>query len=521
MSVEDRGRIIQTQMDNAAERARAENRNLIRGPDGKPMVLSTADLHLKLPEPPKAIGSGKNDNIVLNRLPRDGFYRKNSKGEPTPDAKAIANQIFEKYHVIAFNGGLYVYEKYQGIFREDRGEVDHEIEAILDYIHWTGATIPTRREVKAHLLSKRVYADYPFDGRPDLLPFKNCCAKFSSPDGWVTQDRDLEHLFRYRLPVNLNLDLDTRQVDALFSQWVEPEDVLILYQAPAQALIQAMIRQPYKRSYLFMGQRNSGKTSYFELVNRAIGSENISRVPLQRLNSRFSLAPLEGKLLNIYDDLSNFEMSDVGTYKTLTGACEHQIERKHQNPYTGRITAVHMFTCNEPPKISKDCIDDDAFWGRWEYVIFPNSFRTDPTFYDRVFTPEFIQTFMAGVLKCALKILISRHLPRASAPEIIREKWVCAMDPIYRWIKEEFRRELGAFLPTEEIYQSYQSWCERNKVSAQDKNWLTRSLPKFGFAKRQVKRVHGYAGYNFATADPQRPAQDEEQPMQWFGGDNE
>ena len=514
MSQEEKLRIIHAKMEAASEKARDEIRNTVRGPDGKPIVLSSADFNLKLPEPPCAIGSQKNDNIVLNRLPRDGFYRKNSKGDPTPDAKAIANQIFEKYHVVAFKGCLFVYDRYKGVFREDCGDVEHEIETILDYISWRGPTISTRREVRAHLLAKRVFADYPFDSQPDLIPFRNHCAKFSGGD-WITEDYQREQMFRYRIPVDLDLEIDSKAVDDLFSQWVEPEDVPVLYQAPAQALVQAMLRQPFKRAYLFMGPSNSGKSSYFELLKRAFGLDNFSSTALQQLNTRFAFAPLEGKLMNIHDDLENVEFQGAGTFKTLTGSCTHQIERKNQTPYVGRITAVHLYNCNDPPKVSRATLDDAAFWGRWEYVIFPNWFPTDPTFYDRVFTDKFIQAFLVGVLRCTRTILRTNRLQRSSAPEAVKDMWICATDPIYKWIKDAFQRELGAFLPTEDIYQNYLSWCTLNKVTPGTKDWLTKSLTKFGFAKRRIKSIHGYAGFRFAGTDPQRPTAAE--TPSWFG----
>jgi len=464
---------------------------------------SAVAVSLQPKDPPRAIGEGHKQSY-----PKSYFTHMNKKLDDVPDPSKIGFHISEKYSVLAFGGLLYVYVATDGIFREDRGEVDHEIQAILDYIEWEGATLTLRKEVRAYLLANRVYAEYPFDCEPGLIPFRKGGAKFNEKiRDWEPAELEREHKFRYRIPVDLNLFAKTKPVDDLFAEWVDPDDVAVLYQAPAQAILQAMLGQPYKRAYLFMGKRNSGKSSYFELISRAFGRENMARVSLQALSSRFSLAPLEGKLLNVYDDLSNFEMRDAGTFKTLTGACEHQIERKHQTPYTGRITAVHMFSCNEPPKITKESLDDDAFWGRWEYIIFPNEFPTDPTFYARTFTDEFVQAFLTGVLREAGKILTTHRLQHESASWFVRDRWVYATDPIYRFVKEEFQPELGAFLPTEEIYQRYLLWCDKSKLTPTNKDWIARSLPKFGFAKRQVKKVHGYGGYNFKDAAPQHSSE--------------
>lgn len=478
---------------------------LSKKPKGSPTSSSAKEITI-----PKAIGDGHQI-----RESKNYFTRTTRKGDEVPDATTIGTHIGEKYTVLAFGGILYVYIGKEGIFREDRGEIDHEIQAILNYIEWQGSTLTLRKEVRAYLMSSTVFADNPFNMWPDLIPFRKQCAKYNHSNGrWEPAELEREHKFRYRIPIDLDLNVDTRPVDDLFLKWVDEDDVSVLYQAPAQALLQAMQGQPYKRAYLFMGKRNSGKSSYFELISRAFGRENIARVPLQALSSRFSLAPLEGKLLNVYDDLSNFEMKDVGTFKTLTGSCEHQIERKHQTPYNGRITAVHMFTCNEPPKISQESLDDDAFWGRWEYIIFPNSFRTDPTFYAKTYTDQFVQAFLAGVMREAAVIMQREHLLHASESWAVRDRWVYATDPVYRFIKEEFRLELGAFLPTDDIYQRYVKWCLNSKITPTSKDWIARMLPRFGFGKRRIKTVHGYSGYNFKDAPLQHSSESDQMSIE-------
>jgi phage/plasmid-associated DNA primase len=462
----------------------------------RPQTLSSA--------PPAAIGTWQSDQI---RASKADFTRYNLKHEEVPNAGAIADFIHLKYSSLAFNNTTYIFDRKKGIFREDRGEVDRSIQMILEHIEWDSAAIHIRREIKAHLFATNVYPEYPFDYRQDLVPFKNCCTQYNPKiGGWDVVEWDRKYLFRYQIPTEYHQIFDTAPVDHLFQQWVEPEDVIALYQAPAQAILQAILRQPFKKAYLLKGERNSGKTSYLELLARAFGTENIARVPLQHLGKQFALAPLEGVLLNVYDDLSNFELKDIGVFKTLTGACEHQIERKHQMPYNGRITAVHIFSCNEPPRV--DSMHDEAFWARWEYVIFPNEFPTDPGFIARTFTPDFMQHFVFGVMKEAARMMQVRGLSRDTHPEDVRDAWSYATNPIYRFVQEVLNRDMSGFIETERIYQAYVSWCNERHIVPKDKSRLGRALPQFGFVKKQSRKAGNLHGYGGCTFKDQKPAKD-------------
>ena len=59
-----------------------------------------------------------------------------------------------------------------------------------------------------------------------------------------------------------------------------------------------------------------------------LGETNISSIPLETLNSRFSTAELVDKMANIGDDVSGEFMSDSSVFKKLASGEKLTVERK-------------------------------------------------------------------------------------------------------------------------------------------------------------------------------------------------
>ena len=222
------------------------------------------------------------------------------------------------------------------------------------------------------------------------------------------------------------------------------------------------------------------------------GESTHSQVSLQALgNNRFALAELEGKIFNVYDDLSNIPLNDAGVFKTLTGKREQRIERKHNDGYNAILSAVHVYTCNKPPEFDTHMQNDTAFWGRWEYVRFPNHFDRDAFFYDRVFTPENMECMFIKTLEHVVKIR-KEGLQVNSKPNEVREKWSFNSDPLYQFIMENMElSEREITLNKNDFLEAYTRWCTSTDVDQghiiRGQNGFTTALFKYGFISRQCR----------------------------------
>jgi putative DNA primase/helicase len=419
----------------------------------------------------------------------------------------VAALLREEFHALTYQGTLYIYDEGTGLYRENKGQVECRVQTIAEAVGFSGRIITAKREVLSYVQDHNIATEYPFNQYPGI-PCKNGVLIIDYEAG----TRDLhpyspEMGFTYKLPVTYDPTADPGPIADVIRSWVEPEDVPLLYQIPAQALLQASaLEKPFKKTYLLQGDGNAGKTTYLELLYAVFGMENCSGIALQRLGAdRFAKGAMEGRILNVYDDLSEVPLSNVGELKTLTGVFFHNIERKGKDSYQGKIFCVFLFTCNAPPTFDSAVKNDSAFWERWQYVVFPNSFPVDPTFKGRAFTPANLSGFFNAVVDAAIMIRQRRKLLVDSNAYEVRDKWTCNSDPLYRFIMENLEKREKSYIKKDDFYEAVKKfWACENIDPAKmpaTKEILSQKLFTYGFTDER-KRLNGeqvrfYGGYDW------------------------
>ncbi|MDG6245095.1 MAG: bifunctional DNA primase/polymerase [Methanolobus sp.] len=440
----------------------------------------------------------------------------NGKATIKLNLAGIAAGITKKLLVISYAEQLYIYR--EGCYVEGLVAIKSEVQNIAKTVGYTGPLSRITSEVIHYLMYEAPYSEYPFNHVDNMIPVNNGVVMFDFDTGDVKLvSHDPKYMFNYKL----NADFDPESMsddihEQMITKYVKTEHVAILYQIPAQALLQ-MVSDPYKKAYLVQGDPNAGKSTYIELLERVFGMDIICGESLQSLSdNRFAKASLEGKTLNIFDDLSDIPMSETGTFKTLTGKRWHSIEKKGKQAYMAPLGALHVFTCNAPPSFDKKVKNDTAFWDRWEYVFFPYFFEKDPGFTVRMFTPENLSGFLYRVIKNMIDIKRNGLKVRSSAGEV-REMWSYNSDPVYQFFQEgiDFERK-AVNVSKEDLLDSIIRWALANDVDTgkipSTTTGLTQSIDKYEvYARRPVDengiRVHTYElpgawKHNFAFAAP-------------------
>jgi putative DNA primase/helicase len=140
-------------------------------------------------------------------------------------------------------------------------------------------------------------------------------------------------------------------------------------------------RTPAKAAFLF-GPSRSGKSTFLRLLRAVAGIANTSAVTLHQLaDDRFMAANLYGKMLNVAPDLSSKDVSDLSTFKSMTGDDPIEAQRKFGHPFTFVNHALFCFSANTLPTVNES---SRAYSERVKPFEFPVSFagREDPLFED-------------------------------------------------------------------------------------------------------------------------------------------
>jgi len=439
----------------------------------------------------------KNDRVVDEYK---NYYTQEIKKDGTIKVNlclsSIAEGITKRLNAISFNDDLYVYQN--GYYVKGEVQIKSQIQEIAKTVGYKGPLKRHTDEILHYMKYDNPHIEYPFNQYNDMLPVNNGIVKIDFDEQRCDLlPHDPSYLFTYKLPVDYMSDNDGSVIHKnVISQYVEDNDENILYQMPAQAILQALGAAPFKKAYILQGDPNAGKSSYLELLLRCFGKRNISGQSLQSLSeSNFSVANLEGKQFNVYDDLSDIPMKDTGVFKTLTGKHDHWVQRKGVQGYETYIHAVHIYTCNSPPTFDKRVKNDTAFWDRWEYTHFPYKFEKDPYYYDKTFTPDNISGFFSRVLKTAIQIKAHGLITNSTASEV-REMWSFNSDPLYQFIQESFDTERGSmYIEKDGLIECINKWAIANDVDMEKipsgKTAMTQALDKYEIYSARPKNADG------------------------------
>jgi len=282
---------------------------------------------------------------------------------------------------------------------------------------------------------------------------------------------------------------------SLLEGWVGTDHARALLQIPCQALLQMMSGIAYKKSYLLQGSTNSGKTTFLTLLGKFFGNENMASICLQDIcNTRFSTGILEGKLINIFDELEDVPLNTVDKFKALTGSCTSGIEHKYQEGYVGKISAVHTFSCNFAPVVPDSVKRDPAFWSRWMYLVFPNEYPVNPNFITKTFTDEFLSSFLNCVVDAMIEIRTSGQLLVTSDVQQVMGLWSVNSDPLYDFLKWGFYPADGKIVnrfDKARMYEVYRDWCRDTHLPEHRKKQtitsFTLALQSHGFIPVQLR----------------------------------
>ena len=197
----------------------------------------------------------------------------------------------------------------------------------------------------------------------------------------------------------------------------------------------------YAKAILLLGSGANGKSTYLRAATAFLGSRNISSVSLHRLEARFSMTALVGKLANICADLPNYRLRDLETFKAITGGDDVGLEYKYGDYVSYRPWARLIFSANELPK-SKDV--SDGYFRRWYVVPFERQFAEDPAKgaeLDRVLSSP---RELGGILNRVLAVMPRVRRDGLTVTPTIRlanEAMRCQSDPTMLFILENIERD--------------------------------------------------------------------------------
>jgi P4 family phage/plasmid primase-like protien len=210
-----------------------------------------------------------------------------------------------------------------------------------------------------------------------------------------------------------------------------------------------------------VGEGSNGKGAYSAALQALVGEDNVSVAPWQALGERFQLTQTLGKLLNVSDDIGEWDRAAEGTLKWFTGGQSMSFEQKGKDSFKAVPTARLMLACNTPPRV----IDkSDGVWRRMLVLPFDVKITKKVPGMDK---PKWWEknANMSGVLNWALAGLARL---RANGSEFTSPKRSEAYtrelqlehNPARQFLTEHFVADEDCNdVKSADLYSRYRGWC--------------------------------------------------------------
>lgn len=388
------------------------------------------------------------DMVMIIENPKTGdiFYKF------SPMSTALAT--IRKLHVITINQNVYFYDFKKGIYVPDDGDIESWLlNQIYFLINNNTISQPKQisrllQEVMTLIKKNKIYTENPFN-RYEGIPVNNGVLTLNN-NKWQIEPFTPEHKFTWKMTVDWDPSASPSKIIEILKQWQPKstiigdyedktetilEDWMALVQIPAQTLWQALKHKNIKTSYLLVGSKDAGKSTYMDMLS-LLFKNNCSHIDIMEYNSRWTNKALLGNIINIADECDTGELFSpaIAKLKRLTGSTEQQIEEKFRNSYTADIICTHVFAANAPPKIQKSQCKDDAFWDRWVYLNWNEEFPRVKNWFNTNIVPN-----LPGFLNLVLEMIVDINkndgiLPYKQDFDAVQHMWLNHDDPLYDWI---------------------------------------------------------------------------------------
>ena len=355
-------------------------------------------------------------------------------------------------------------------------------------------------EVLGHLERSSYVNRREFDKDQHILNVKN--GLFNMQTGEL-EPHDPNYLSRKQLAVAYNPTAECPKILEFLRQ-VQPDE------ADQQAVIEhasvPLLKSNFlQKAFMYIGKGRNGKSIWFEILNLLYGDENIRHVSIHALvTNRFAPARLDGKMLNIHDDISSQEIRQTGITKQIIAGNPIEVEDKGIEGYTMQPPhPILYFSANQLPEV-EDL--SDAWMRRWEQLDWLQQFdieqptenetakqptenetarpSTDRLIAEKIATPEEVEGLLLWLIRTARFIRENQRLTRESTISQVREEWVRRSDITLTFLKATIEADSQAYISKDELLSEYVQYCKK-------KDYLPKSTKAFVIKLRE----------NYAVAD--------------------
>lgn len=194
----------------------------------------------------------------------------------------------------------------------------------------------------------------------------------------VLEDKMLPHFHKYPFNTFIDFDFkpDRRNYSEIFNAYLDTssQDNDHVKKRMLQFMGNCCSNiPPLKKIALVMGEPNSGKSTYGNIIKTIVGQANTESFDFEHL-TRFSSYPFVGKMLGLSTDMSNKRVSESAAswLKKMTGGDTVLAEKKHGDGFSYVSKCRFILASNYYPNFADKALED-----RMLVIPLPTSLQED------------------------------------------------------------------------------------------------------------------------------------------------
>lgn len=306
------------------------------------------------------------------------------------------------------------------------------------------------------------------------------------------------------LPVRFVLKQQSEELRQAFEDWAdgELEEAMALLEGIGTSLVTKI----YKTAFMLIGRKDGGKTSFLNLLNCFFGVDepfsNVANVSPADFEKRFYAADLDGKMINIVDEVETKDVNPKGTamLKAATGGSRIKAELKGVNPWNFSPTAKTWLAGNEVPDYSSSAMVQRFICFPFRHC-FPKTSCGDWTKHTGLYSHENMSALLndsiMGLFRVEARTALGLDVKFSQSPgmrEMTRELYDQTVDPVIKeWISSLGENPIQKLTPKstgsfelkakniDVIYGLYKAYCIVRRIDCATKKGFESELAsRFG-----------------------------------------
>lgn len=401
------------------------------------------------------------------------YFVPESSGRFKVDVDLFVDEILNTFPIKTIHGtkndSVYVYD--EGIWKKKGVEI---IKTFSEKELNENCKNNLVKEILEKVKRKTAIDPEEFEITPiNLIPLENGVYNLETNK---LQEHDSKNFFKFKIPITFNKEATCSKFLKFLDETLYPEDIEVIKEWFGFCLYRKYF---LKKGMIWVGEKDTGKTTLLNILEGLIGKENCSGLSLQNISQSegFKLKFLHNKQLNSHDDLSFKDLNDSGGFKIATGGGTITGEHKFGDLFKFRNHAKLLFACNKIPSVKE--LDDDAYFSRWIPIQFDNQIEEkhqDPNMEEKCLKES------SGILNWALeglkKILENKKFCFDKKGDEVKAIMCRSGNPIMRFVQDRCYEEENFWISKEDLYEKYCQYTRAEGLQHTTMNMFSRNLKR-------------------------------------------